>query len=144
MVKLKKFLGEAGALVGDKSMGLDTLYDVLKALAERSASLTAYQATVATATLNGVVLDKPHKLTGLRTAVDVCGTAGSTTVQVHKNGVSQGELTTANTEDDGTKKSLELDVDCVAGDVIKLVVSAAPTAGTGLTGSAVLEPVEVE
>jgi hypothetical protein len=144
MIVLKQNLGEAGALVGDKSIGVDTLRDVLVALAERSAGLTAYQATIATATLNGVVLDKPHKLTNLRTSVGVCGTATGTTVQVHKNGVSQGELSTAHDETDGTKKSLDLDVDCVAGDVIALVVSAAPTAGTGLTASAVLEPVDVE
>jgi hypothetical protein len=144
MIVLKQNLGEAGALVGDKSIGVDTLYDVLKAQIQGGTPLTAYQATIATATLNGIVLDKPHKLTNLRTAVAVCGTANSTTVQVHKNGVSQGELTTANDDADGTKSSLDLDVDCVAGDLIQLVVSAAPTGGTGLTATAKLEPVDVE
>ena len=111
----------------------------LKALAGGAGPLSAVQATVATATIGALVVDKPCKLTNFRTSVGTTGTAGSTTVQVHKNGVSQGELTTANTEADGTKKSLDLDVDCVAGDLIEFVVSAAPTAGAALAASAAFE-----
>jgi hypothetical protein len=110
----------------------------LKELSDGLGSISAQQATIATAILAGVVLNKSHKLSNLRIAVGTTGTAGSTTVQVHKNGVSQGELTVANTEADGTKKSLALDVDCVAGDLIQLVVSAAPTAGANLTAMAAL------
>lgn len=140
---LKQWIGDAGSGM-DKSHGGDRLYDVLKAIAEAlSQLLTAHQATIATATLSGLVVDKATKLIGLRTEVGVCGTADDTTVQVHLNGVSQGELTTGNAEADGTKKSLVLDVDLVAGDVVELVVSAAPTAGDTLNATAILNPITI-
>lgn len=144
MIVLKQNLGEAGALIGDKSIGADTLRDVLVAMIQATVPVSGRQDTVATATIAGIVLNKPGKVTNLRTAVGTTGTAGATTVQVHLNGVSQGELTTDNTDADGTVKSLTLDVDCVAGDLVELVVSAAPTAGANLTASLTIEPVDVE
>lgn len=144
-VTLKSVLGQGGALLGDKSFPNDDLLDVLQAVAQNPiGNLNAYQATIAAATIGGMVCSGPGKIKGLRTAVGVCGTADSTTVQCHLNGVSQGELTTANTETDGTKKSLALDVSVVAGDVVSIVVSAAPTAGTDLIASVKLQPVIVE
>lgn len=141
---LKKYLGTGGAGLDD-STGFDNLYDVIKALAEVAGEkLNGHQDTIATADVVGMICDKPGTLTNLRTSVGVCGTAGDTTVQVHKNGVSQGELTTGNAETDGTKKTLALAIAVIAGDLIELVVSAAPTAGTGLDISASVLPVTIE
>lgn len=141
---LKKFLGEGGAALDD-SHGFDNLYDVLKALAEVAGEkLHAYQATIATATIGGMVCDKAGTLTILRTSVGVCGTAGDTDVQVHLNGVSQGELTTDNADADGIKKSLAFAVTVAAGDLIEIVVTAAPTAGSDLVASVTVLPVTVE
>lgn len=144
-VTLKKDLGQGGAYLGDQSFPNDDLPAVLRAMCTGpTGSLCAYQATVATAILNGVVCNGPGKLTGLRTSVGTCGTAGATTVAVLVNGVSKGTLTTDNADADGTKKSLSLDVDLVAGDLVTLTVTAAPTAGADLVASASLQPVIVE
>jgi hypothetical protein len=145
-VSIKRDLGQGQAFLGDRSFSSsDGLPDVLRALAQGPiGQLNAYQATIAAATLNGIVACGAGKIVGLRTSVAVCGSADSTTVQVQKNGTSVGELTTGNAEADGIKKSLAIDVDIVAGDLIQLVVTAAPTGGTGLTVSAKLQPVIVE
>lgn len=141
---LKKLMGEAGAGLDD-STGKDNLYDVLKALAEGAGqSLTAYQATIATATIAALVADSAFKIRSLRVAVGTTGSAGATTLQVHLNGASQGELTVDNTDADGTKASLSLNVDVVAGDLLELVVSAAPTSGADLAATARLSAVTVE
>lgn len=142
--ELKKFIGDGGALLDD-STGLDNLYDVLKALAEVAGEkVNAYQASISTATIGGMVCDKAGTLTNLRTSIGTCGTANSTTVQVHVNGVSKGELTTAHDATDGTKKSLDLEVAVSAGDLIELVVSAAPTDGSDLVASASVLPVSIQ
>ena len=141
---LKKSLGDAGAFVDDSS-GKDNLYDVLKALAQSGGqSLSAQQATIATATIGGLVAYGETQLQSLAIAVGTTGTAGSTTVQAHVNGVSQGELTVANTEANGIAKTLVLAVDLVAGDLVELVVSAAPTGGADLTATARMSGVVVE
>lgn len=143
-VTLKKDLGKAGAFL-DESGPYDNLHDVLVAMAQGPiGAANAFQATIATATLNAVIASGAGKITGLKTSVGTTGTAGDTTVQVHLNGVSQGELTTSNTEADGTAKSLDLDVDLVEGDLVEIVVSAAPTAGADLAASVKLQPVIVE
>jgi len=146
MKVLKKLLGIAGAGIDESYEDINQLYDVLKALVQgKSPAASAYQATIATATIGAFIVDDDEsKLTGLRTSVGTTGTAGSTTVQVHKNGASQGELTTANTEDDGTKKSLALDISLAAGDLVEIVVSAAPTAGADLVASVQANAVTVE
>lgn len=141
---LKKYMGEGGAGLDD-SMGLDNLYDVLKALAEVAGEkLHAYQATIATGIIGGMNCDKAGTLVAFRTSVGTCGTAGDTDVQVKLNGVNQQELTTDNAEDDGTKKSATLAVAVAAGDVITIEVTAAPTAGADLIASATVLPVTVE
>ena len=144
-VTLKKLIGSAGAGM-DESHGTDTLYDVLKALAQSGGqSVSAQQAVIATATLGGMVADGASQLKSLSIAAGTTGSAGSTTVQAHVNGVSKGELTIANTEDDAVAKTLALTgVDLVAGDLVELVVSAAPTAGADLTATARLSNVVVE
>ena len=145
--KLRKDLGHAGRLLGDESGGYQdqNLRDVLVALAGGAgAGLDAYQATIAAATIAAKVMTGAAKLNGLRTSVGTTGTAGDTTVQVHVNGtaVTGAEATTANTEADGTKKAVALStaVDLVAGDLVELVVSAAPTAGADLAASADIGP----
>ena len=138
---LKKDLGKAGAFLGDESGGYahQLLRDVLVELAQGSAgSVDAYQATIATAIIGGKLVNRAGKLKGLRTSVGTCGTANSTTVQVKVNGTSKGELITAHDAADGIKQSLALDVALAAGDLVTLVVSAAPTAGADLVASAVL------
>lgn len=144
---LKRDLGKAGAFLGDESGGYlnSSLYDVLLELASGGGGdLDAYQATIAAADIGGKVMKRAAKLVGLRVAVGTTGTADTTTVQVHKNGsaVSGLELSVANTEADGTKKAVALStpVALVAGDLVELVVSAAPTGGAGLSATAEITP----
>jgi hypothetical protein len=141
---LKSYMGRGGGGLDD-SMGFDNLYDVLKALAEVAGEkLHAYQATIATATIGSMIADKAGTLTSFRIAAATTGTANDTDVQVQVNGVNQQELTIDNTEADGTKKSATLAVAIAEGDLIELVVTAAPTGGAGLTASASVLPVTVE
>lgn len=145
MITLKRDLGKAGAFLGDQSGPHDGLPEVLRALCiGPEGSLNGRQDTIATGTLAGTIVNGPGKLTGLRTSVGTTGTAGNTAVGVNVGGVSKGTLTTANTEADGTKKSLELDVDLVAGDLVELVETEAPTGGANLTASASFQPVTIE
>jgi hypothetical protein len=142
--KLEQNLGETGAYT-DRSSGKDNLYDVIKAMAQGPANdLDARQDTVATGLIASRILTGDVKLTGLKIRVGTTGTAGSTTVQVLKNGVSQGSLTIANTDADGTLSSLSLDVDCEADDYIEINVSAAPTAGANLIASVKMAAVDVQ
>lgn len=95
------------------------------------------QATVATATIAGFVAQRAYILRGLRGRLAVCGTAGTTTIQVHRNGVaiSGAEVSIVNTAADPTVFSIALDVAIAPGDAITMVVSAAATAATGLVCS---------
>ena len=141
---LKKLVGEAGA-GHDKSHGSDTIYDVFKALAEASGEvLPAYQVTVAAATIASLIADKATTLAAFNVAVATTGTAGATTVQAQVNGSMVSELTVDNTDADGTKVSATPAQAIAAGDLVELVVTAAPTAGAGLTATARLKPVTVE
>jgi hypothetical protein len=143
---LRKDLGQAGAFLGDQSGGYanQSLRDVLVEVVKGPRDLNAHQDTIAVATIAGMLVKRAGKLTGLRTSVGTTGTADSTTVQVHKNGVAVtgAEATTANTEADGTKKAVALTtpVALAAGDLVELVVSAAPTAGAALDATAEIEP----
>jgi hypothetical protein len=143
---LKKSLGEAGAFIDESNGAPNNLREVLVALAQAPAPLTAHQPTVATAVIGAMVADGPSTLTGFRTALAVCGTVGDTTVIVRRNGVAVpgATLTTNNADADGTKKAVALDVDVAEGDLIELVVTVAPTGGTGLTATASFTPVTVE
>jgi hypothetical protein len=145
MITLRKDLGQAGACLGDLSGPYDSLPDVLKAMcAGPVGSLEGRQDTIAVATIAGTLINSAGKLTGLRTSVGTCGTAGNTVVAVTVNGVSKGSLTTANDAVDGTKKSLSLDVDLAAGDLVELAVTSAPTGGANLTASCSFQPVKIE
>jgi len=142
---LKKDLGKAGAFM-DESGGYanQRLYDVLVELAHDDIGLDAFQGTIAVASIGGKIINRACKLVGLRTSIDVCGTADSTTVQVHLNGsaVTGAEATTAHDDADGTKQDVELSsaVALAEGDYVELVVSAAPTAGSNLAATAVIKP----
>jgi len=141
---LEQNLGETGAFT-DRSSGKDNLYDVVKAMAQGPANdLDGRQDTVATGIVSSRIASGDAKITGLKIRVGTTGTAGSTTVQVLKNGASQGSLTIANTEDDGTQKSLDLDVDCVEDDYVEINVSAAPTGGANLIASVKMAAVDVQ
>jgi len=98
-------------------------------------------ATVATGTIASMLADRPLTIRGLSVRLAVCGTAGTTTVQVHRNGVAVTGATVsiANTATDPTLATLAAamtPVDCSPGDAISLVISAAGTDATGLTAYA--------
>lgn len=141
MITLKRFLGEAGALLGD-STGLDNLYAVLKELVlSGRQNLSVYQATIATATIYSSINDRARTLKEFAIAAATTGTAGDTDVQIQVGGVNAKELTIDNTDADGTSVSDKtLDVAVPADTLVEIVVTAAPTAGAGLTASAVLAP----
>lgn len=143
---LKESLGEAAAFIDD-SHGEPRLLTVLKALASGGNPLDAEQATVATDVIGTKVVSAPAYLTGLRIRVGTTGTAGSTTVQARLNGVGQGSgVTVANTDADGTSVAEVFDppVELVAGDLVEIEVTAAPTAGADLTASAQIQNVITE
>lgn len=142
---LKKWMGKAGAGLANDH-GFDDLHDVLAALAAGGAEqVSSYLATIATGLLGAMVVSQAGKLNSLKAAVGTTGTAGATTVQVLVNGVSKGEVTVDNTDDDGTVATDdELGIDLAAGDVVQLNVSAAPTAGADLVATARISSVVVE
>jgi hypothetical protein len=140
---LRKDLGEAGAFLGDKMVGLNgqSLRDVLLEVVNGAGGdLSATQATIAVAALAAKLMKRAGKLTGLRVSVATAGTADSTTVNVRKNGTVVGTLTVAHTEADGIKKSVALSVALAVNDLVSLDVSAAPTGGAGLTCTADIGP----
>lgn len=90
------------------------------------------QATVATGTIAGFIAQRPLRLQGLRGRLANCGTGGTTTIQVHKNGslIAVGaEVSIANTAADPTVFSIALDIGIDPGDAITMVVSSAATGG---------------
>lgn len=140
---LKTSLGEAGAFVDD-SHGDDNLYDMMVALAEGPNALTAHQATVAAAVLTGMVAYKAFKLKSFSVALAVCGTAGSTIVEINHNGTAVGSVTIAHDDADGTVSHVDLDVDVAVGDTLEIEVDTAPTAGSGLNVTATLSPLVLQ
>lgn len=144
LATLKRSLGEAGAFIDD-SHGENQLYKVLKALAEQGTVYGAQLATITAVAFGGFTVDQATKLHSLMTRVAVCGTAGQTDVRVRVNGtLVGGTATTLNTDADPTVVTVALDIELAAGDFVELVVTAAPTGGTGLTGSLRMSPVTVE
>jgi hypothetical protein len=152
---LKKLMGEAGA-------GLDQshsppapgrLYDVLLALINQSRAPLLnvhFAGTVVTGVLARVPITAPDVLRELSARLDVCGTAGNTVVQVRLNGVSVGSLTIDNAAADPTQAKVQLGtvpgagIDVKDGDIVDINVSAAPTAGSGLTVAVRSCPIDVE
>lgn len=120
----------------------DTLAQVTNLLKTSGFDLQAVQGTIAAATIGGrlvATLEAGTYDVELRAEVGTTGTAGSTTIQVHLNGVaiSGAEVTVANTDADGTKAvAVATSVVLAAADTLELVVSAAPTAGADIVTSA--------
>jgi hypothetical protein len=113
--------------IAQRQAGAETPIDVLGS-----------QSTVATGVIGGRIMRAKGLLRGVSAKLLVCGTAGATTVQVRKNGVSAGEVTIDNADPDGTMKTVGINpaVTLAAGDMVDLNVSAAPTAGSGLAAFA--------
>ncbi len=112
---------------------------------EFSHPLLGFLVTIATGTIAGGIADRKLLLRGLRTEVGTTGSAGDTIVQAHVNGslVAGATTTTDNTDANGTAFQAAPTVETIInpGDVIEIVVSAAPTAGVDL--AATLDMVEV-
>ena len=149
LATLKKFMGNAAALLDD-STGLPSgtrLYDILKSLAQSGMRvIDGYQQTPAVLGFATTLLDKDVKLTKFRMKVDTTGTAGATTCRVHRNGVDipGAEITIDSSDPDGTQKSVALDVDLEAGDLIVIYTVATPTGGNDIFVSAYMSSVVVE
>lgn len=149
ITNLKRILGTDAHALLDESSGLDGLKAVLQAVGRAvGISLNAYLETIAAATLNSWIVDAAGDYqASLRTAVTTTGSAGQTDVEIQKNGTIVGTaLVTLNSDADGFKATPVLISlpGLVAGDVITLVVSAAPVAGVGLKASARITSLSVE
>jgi hypothetical protein len=119
----------------------------IRAAQPRLHTVAGQQATISAAagaaTVITQVIETPCRLLVLRARTEVAGTAGTTTVVVQRNGVAVPGATVsiANTAADpspvGSAGPTAV-TDFAVGDLISLVVTAAPTAGTGLSVQAVL------
>ncbi len=149
---LKQLLGEAGAgSASDHSPSAlpTTLYGVLKQLCQPKPMASVVLPTIATGVLIRIPITGPDTLRELSARVDVCGSAGSTVLEVRVNTVVQGSLTFANTDPDPTQKKVTLGtggngIDVKDGDIVDLNISAAPTGGTGLAATLRSGPVGIE
>ena len=146
---LKKILGEASSFLADDH-GDSNLYDVLAALCKQGMPLTVRQATIATGVLISYVAQQDGVIGDLGLAVGTTGSAGATSVVANKNGTPLATAPAAvdNTDADGTTRSVDLSGDpeaaFVAGDVIDIEVTAAPTAGANLDVTLHLRPVSIQ
>lgn len=139
-------VGNAGSGF-DGSMGGGTMGQAMAQLSKdnafgRGQNLNAYLGTIATGILASMIAPKAGMLRKLTVNAAVAGSAGTTVVQVQKNGVlmAGGTVTVDNADPDNVaKSSADLAVAFAAGDLIQLVVTTAPTGGTGLTATALLE-----
>lgn len=105
--------------------------------AETKFPLTAFQQTVATGTIGGGVVDRALRIRGIRARLQETGTAGTCTVQLHRNGVlvTGAAVSITNADTDGTVRQAGIaEVVAASGDQLEFVVSAA---GTGQTDLAV-------
>ena len=106
--------------------------------AEREIYLTGGIAAAATGSYGFICAPRAMRIRSLRLGVLDAGSANTTTLQVHLNGVSQGAVSIVNTAADGTTAALGLDVAVAVGDRVELVVSAIATAATDLSCTATL------
>lgn len=146
-VTLKRSSREAQSFSDESNGRPSSVYEVIKSLAENPPfTVKAHLAVIATGILTTAYTEKATRLRKLWTRAAVCGTAGSTTVQVLVNGVlaTGATATIANTDTDGALVETDLDVAVPAGARIDLSVSAAPTAGTGLSVQADFNALTVE
>lgn len=145
---LKQSLGTDGQSLTDESSGLDGLKNVLQAMARAlGITLKGAQAVVATATLDSWIVDAAGDYqASLRTEIGTTGTSNDTDVELQVNGSLVGDqATTDNTDADGTKQAVLVSLTSLsAGDVVDLVVSAAPGSGANLKASARITSLAVE
>jgi hypothetical protein len=135
MTTLKKTVGDGGG-GADRSHGSDTLYDVLKSMAKEPRLLTSARlGTIATGVFHKFVASGKRKLLEFVVEVEVCGSAGSTVVELRQNGTVIGTLTFANTDPDPTTKRVAVTTFLADGDRVDFNVSTAPTGGTGLSAA---------
>lgn len=142
---LKQYMGEAGAggaADHAPSATPSKLYDVLKELARPRPLVSAYVVgTVATGILARVPITAPDTLRELAVRLEVCGSAGATTIQARLNGVliTNGAITIDNTATDPTQVKVALGgvdgIDVKDGDIVDINCSAAPTGGSGLSAT---------
>lgn len=101
---------------------------------ESKIALNAFQATVAAGSPGGLLADRAMRLRGLRARLGDCGSAGSTTVQIHINGVAVpgAEVSFANTDPDPSIKAAGVDVAVARDSAVEIVVSSAGTAAADL------------
>ena len=148
---LKRSLGEAGAAIDESHGAPSRLYDVMKALLKAGVPLQAAQAGAISAGVKARTVAQFDGVIGdIGVRVGVCGTAGSTTVVVNKNGtpLATAPAAIANTDPDPTSVSKDLSGDAAAafvkGDVIDIEVTAAGTGATDLDATLHLRPASIE
>jgi hypothetical protein len=158
---LKQGLGDASAeFSSDHSSGpagIPTkLNDILNQLCKPKPYLSVHNAgAIATGVLGRLVMNKADTLRELAVRVDVCGTAGQTSVQVRVNAavVANGTLVVDNADPDPSQKKIVLGaggpnggagVDVKDGDIVDINISVAPTAGTGISATLYGGPVGIE
>lgn len=140
---LKKSLGEGGAFIGD-SHGEDRLLDVLTALANGGDSISAKQAVATTGIKASMVVDSPSRIGTLYVNVGTTGDGNQTDVDVLVNGVSKGQIIIDNTEADGFKQGLAVNVDVEAGDLVEIDFTAVATNNANVAATVRMKPVTVE
>ncbi len=139
----KAHLDDAGAFT-DQSSGKDSLRDVLADMAKAGPTLTAIQATIATADiLNAIVLPFDVLLTSLVLFAGEWGSAGSTVINVNDVAGVLKAVTVDNAVADETTVTTPLDIVVLAGTPIFFEVDTAPTAGTDLIATLTMQPVKV-
>jgi len=144
-----------GLTVSDKPSALQNqLFGILTHLDNTNVKrLPAFQPTIATAKLNGILIDKVSKVTGFRGKAGVGGTVTDCIVKLYKVAkdgvvaakVEVGSLTLAHASADGlnvagTLSATAADLALAVGDWLYIEVTQAPTGGADLTVEATYEP----
>lgn len=146
LTKLKKLMGSEGQAMTDESYGSDNMKDVLQAMAKSAGWLMkSWSATPATGVMDQMLADVAMDcVCELGLKMGVGGTAGSTTLQLRKNGSAVGSVTVDNADADGTVKWATVKFSVAKGDLLDLNVSALATGGDDLVASARIVGLERE
>ena len=142
----KSMANDAQALL-DNSNGRNTLYDVLKALAEcGTIGPNAFVASPSTGIIASEVMPRASRLTNIELVVGTTGTASTTTARVLVNGtaVPDSDVSIANTEADGTSASTEVVVNLEQGDLVQIELTSVGASSANTTASTSLQCVIVE
>jgi hypothetical protein len=147
---LKKLLGEAGAGMDQSHGAPSVLREVLTAMAKAGTPLNAAQVgAVSTGVKAAVVAPFDGVIGDIAARLGTCGTAGSTTVVVNKNGTPLATgVAVAHDVADGEAQLADLSGDAAAefsaGDYIEVEVTAVATGAADLDVSLSLRSVKVE